>query len=205
MGDLFIFEGYTKLNTLSESVNITNDTIIKLRQHDQTLLTSIYREHFPMVKKYIIDNSGNESDAQDVFQDGIYLLIRKCESDDFELTAKLSTFLYGICRNLWLKQLEKDKRKTEMHEKASFEFQEETKAEVDLTEEHLSRVKLIREGIQALGEPCNTILEHFYFLKSSMKEIAEKLHYSNPNHAKNQKYKCFMRLKKMVTSTWDKR
>jgi hypothetical protein len=31
-----------------------------------------------------------------------------------------------------------------------------------------------------------------------MKEIAKMLHYTNANNAKNQKYKCFVRLKKMV-------
>jgi predicted DNA-binding protein YlxM (UPF0122 family) len=42
-----------------------------------------------------------------------------------------------------------------------------------------------------------TILEDYYLHKKSMQEIAEKFGYTNAENAKNQKYKCLMRLKKL--------
>jgi hypothetical protein len=48
-----------------------------------------------------------------------------------------------------------------------------------------------------MGEPCKTILEDYYIRKMSMQDISEKFGYTNAENAKNQKYKCLMRLKKL--------
>lgn len=146
-----------------------------------------------MVEKYILSNSGTENDSKDIFQDALYLFIKKADNPDFSLTSKLSTFLYGISKNLWLKQISGQKRDVDISEM-------EVAADLPQEEEYdkLGKVKFVKSCLYKLGEPCRTILEQFYFFKTSMKEIAEMLHYTNSNNAKNQKYKCFVRLKKMV-------
>ena len=48
-----------------------------------------------------------------------------------------------------------------------------------------------------LGEPCNTIISDFYLYDASMQDICEKFGYTNPDNAKNQKYKCLVRLKRI--------
>lgn len=174
--------------------------IESLRANDSKTLTTIYKKTFPMVEKYILQNTGNSDDAKDIFQDAFYLLIRKANDENFELTAQPSTFLFGISKNLWLKEL--TKKRIDLADLALENEQlitTENDAELDV--QHLDRVRQMKNCISALGEPCKTILEQFYFLKASMKSIAELLHYGNPEHAKNQKYKCFVRLKKMVTNS----
>jgi len=80
----------------------------------------------------------------------------------------------------------------------------EYKAELELglieedEHEELAQNKLMKKCIDLLGEPCKTIITQFYFFQASMQEIAQQLNYTNANNAKNQKYKCFIRLKKMV-------
>ena len=172
------------------------EIVTKIRTRDRIFLTEVYRETYPMVEQYILTNSGTAADAQDIFQDAMYLLIKKAEDVNFELTAKVSTFLFGIGRNLWLKQLNKDRLKTE--KLAQFSADEVTVDVAPTENDTLKKVRHIRQCLLALGEPCKTILEQFYFLKTPMKRIAEMLHYTNADNAKNQKYKCFMRLKKMV-------
>lgn len=146
-----------------------------------------------MVEKYVIDNSGSSDDAKDVFQDAMFLLFKKVQDVNFQLTSKLSTFLYGIGRNLWLKKL--TKKKVDLKD-----YAEEIKVDELEEEDHLKleRTKLMKQCIEKLGEPCKTIIVQFYFFKSSMQEIAELLNYTNANNAKNQKYKCFKRLQKMM-------
>jgi hypothetical protein len=51
--------------------------------------------------------------------------------------------------------------------------------------------------MQNLGEPCKSLLESYYLQKKSMVAIAEEFGYTNADNAKNQKYKCLMRLKKL--------
>jgi hypothetical protein len=48
-----------------------------------------------------------------------------------------------------------------------------------------------------LGEPCKSLLEAYYLQKKNMVEIATEFGYTNADNAKNQKYKCLMRLKKL--------
>jgi RNA polymerase sigma factor (sigma-70 family) len=165
----------------------------KIREQDHHALSALYIEVYPMVEKYIIDNSGSRDDAKDIFQDAMYLLIKKTQDISFELTSKLSTFLFGISKNLWLKHLTKKgvDHKAYEHELKVSEIDEEESSQ-------LVKNKLMMNCIEALGEPCKTIIVQFYFHNTSMKEIAEMLHYTNANNAKNQKYKCFMRLKKMM-------
>jgi predicted DNA-binding protein YlxM (UPF0122 family) len=55
----------------------------------------------------------------------------------------------------------------------------------------------MESALQNMGQPCQTILEDYYLHKRSMQEIAEKFGYTNAENAKNQKYKCLMRLKKL--------
>nr|WP_287424222.1 hypothetical protein [Candidatus Brachybacter algidus] len=48
-----------------------------------------------------------------------------------------------------------------------------------------------------LGEPCKSLLEAYYLQKQNMQVIAANFGYTNADNAKNQKYKCLMRLKKI--------
>lgn len=169
------------------------EIVQKINEQDHRTLTAIYCEVYPMVEKYVIDNSGSRDDAKDIFQDAMFLLIKKTDDDSFQLTSKVSTFLFGICKNLWLKQLTKKNidAKSYAHELEMGDIEDE---DVD----RLAKNKLMKKCIEALGEPCQTIITQFYFNQTSMQEIADMLHYTNANNAKNQKYKCFMRLKKMM-------
>jgi DNA-directed RNA polymerase specialized sigma24 family protein len=77
---------------------------------------------------------------------------------------------------------------------------EEAVAVEDDLEEHERRdmeFVLMERAINSLGEPCKSLLEAFYMQKKSMQEIATSFGYTNPDNAKNQKYKCLMRLKKL--------
>ena len=53
------------------------------------------------------------------------------------------------------------------------------------------------EALNALGEPCRSIIEDFYIRDFSMESISDKFGYTNSENAKNQKYKCLQRLKKL--------
>jgi len=193
LGDLLIITGYIQLDTVSADHQITAEIIDKIRKQDRKTLSDIYKEIYPMVEKYILENSGSRDDAQDIFQDAFYILIKKVEDTTFELTSKLSTFLFGISKNLWLKKLTKKQL-----DKDDYSNEIEAGLISDEDEQNLDKNKAMKKCIDLLGEPCKTIIVQFYFLQTSMKEIAEMLHYTNANNAKNQKYKCFVRLKKMM-------
>lgn len=56
---------------------------------------------------------------------------------------------------------------------------------------------MMEKAIASLGEPCKGLIEAFYIQKRNMQDIASQFGYTNADNAKNQKYKCLMRLKKL--------
>ncbi len=55
----------------------------------------------------------------------------------------------------------------------------------------------MEQSLNSLGEPCRSLLKAYYLETKSMVEIAGDFGYTNADNAKNQKYKCLMRLKKI--------
>jgi hypothetical protein len=69
-------------------------------------------------------------------------------------------------------------------------------------EEAETQFAVLEETLNKIGEPCRTLLEDFYLRAQSMQSITEKFGYTNPDNAKNQKYKCLMRLKKLFFAAY---
>ena len=56
---------------------------------------------------------------------------------------------------------------------------------------------MMEKAMLHLGEPCRSLLEAFYIQKRNMTDIASQFGYTNSDNAKNQKYKCLVRLRKL--------
>jgi DNA-directed RNA polymerase specialized sigma24 family protein len=74
--------------------------------------------------------------------------------------------------------------------------------EVEDHEKRNAEFNMMEKAMNGLGEPCKSLLEAFYIDKKSMQEIATGFGYTNAENAKNQKYKCLMRLKKLFFSQY---
>lgn len=69
--------------------------------------------------------------------------------------------------------------------------------EVEEHERINNEFQAMDKAISSLGEPCKSLLEAYYLQKKNMQEIAISFGYTNADNAKNQKYKCLIRLKKI--------
>lgn len=151
-----------------------------------------------MILQLIMNNNGSEDEAKDIYQEGIIILHDKIKSGDFELTSKLKTFLYSVCRRLWLKRLSHKSRFSENIKDYEDHFHVET--ELAQHEEKDQQLAVMHTALVELGEPCKTIIEDFYMHGKSMQDICERFGYTNADNAKTQKYKCLQRLKKLFFS-----
>lgn len=148
-----------------------------------------------MVLQLVINNSGNEDDAKDIYQEAIIVLYNKVRAGNFELSSKLKTFIYSVSRRLWLKRLTQLSR----YGGDIQDFQEYLPVEEELVTHQEKDIQFdkMAGALGLLGEPCKTIIEDFYIKNRSMQEICEKFGYTNADNAKTQKYKCLQRLKKL--------
>lgn len=163
--------------------------------NDDKALETIYIDNFPMIARMVLQNNGSEDDAKDVFQEAMIVLYEKVQEGDFVLSSRLKTFLYAVCRRLWLKKLQTGALTGPIYE----EVEDNVPAEETLEahEEKDLQFQKMETSMNKIGEPCKTILEDYYIHRKSMQEIAERFGYTNAENAKNQKYKCLMRLKKL--------
>jgi RNA polymerase sigma factor (sigma-70 family) len=182
---------------VKDNLNIERDRelLLGLARNDDKALSTIYKENFPSILRMVLQYRGSEDDAKDLFQEAMIVLYEKVQQNEFDLYSKLKTFLYSVCRHLWLKKL-----KTGNMSIALPDEMEEVLPVEDTIEEHVKKdeqFRIMEHSMSGMGEPCKTILEDYYIRKMSMQDIAEKFGYTNAENAKNQKYKCLMRLKKL--------
>jgi hypothetical protein len=62
---------------------------------------------------------------------------------------------------------------------------------------------IMDRALNSLGEPCKSLLEGYYLNKKDMQALAAEFGYTNSDNAKNQKYKCLMRLKKLFFAQYN--
>lgn len=153
-----------------------------------------------MVSHLIVSNSGDEDDAKDIFQESILILYDKVKKGDFVLSSKLKTFIYSVCRRLWLKQLNYHPQFRDVVEIREIEDFVPIEQEVEDHEEKDRLFARMELSLSELGYPCRTIIEDYYIYNKSMQEISDKIGYTNAENAKTQKYKCLQRLKRMFFS-----
>ena len=166
-----------------------------LATNDKKAIETIYRENYSSIQSFIIKNNGYPDDARDIFQEAMIVLYEKATSGNFELTCQIKTYLYSVCRRLWLKRLQQLQRFN-----PAVETIEETvpvDEELNNYEKRNADLLLMEKALGKIGEPCKSLLEAFYLQKKSMPEIAESFGYTNADNAKTQKYKCLVRLKKI--------
>ena len=165
-----------------------------LAASDRTAIETLYKLHFKTVQALVVSNNGTADDAKDIFQEAMVVLYEKVSGGSFELNCQLKTYLYAVSRRLWLRRLQQQARYL-----LSDTETDHAAVEEDL-DAHLQRdreFRLMETAISRIGEPCRSLLEAFYIHKQGMQEIADAFGYTNADNAKNQKYKCLMRLKKI--------
>ena len=185
-----------RINTNRVSTSEKEKLILEgLALNDRQAIETIYREHFAMVQAFILNNSGNPEEAKDIFQETMIVLYEKAVSGSFELNCLLKTFIYSVCRRLWLKRLQQIQRYRMLEE--NIEETIPVEEEIETHDKRNTDFTLMENALDRIGEPCKRLLEAYYIQKKNMQDIAESFGYTNADNAKTQKYKCLMRLKKI--------
>ena len=81
--------------------------ITALLQNNTVLVKEIYDLFSGKVKSYIIQNSGSEDDAADIFQEALVDIYQQARYKNLQLTCPFEAFLLLICKRKWLNELKK--------------------------------------------------------------------------------------------------
>jgi len=181
----------------------TNEQLLLrgLAENDKKAVETIYKDNFNMIQGFILNNNGSYDDARDIFQEAMITLYEKAKQESFVLTCQVKTYIYSVCRRLWLKRLQQMGRYVLQTD--SLEETVSVEEDIDVHEKRNSEFAIMERALGSLGEPCKSLLEAYYLQKKDMTEIASTFGYTNADNAKNQKYKCLMRLKKLFFAQYN--
>jgi RNA polymerase sigma factor (sigma-70 family) len=158
----------------------------------------LYREHFELLSRYILNNSGNEQDAEDIFQDVIVAFVNLVQAGKFRGESSIRTFLFSLNKNIWLNEIKRKGRALVREEKY-----ERQNVKDEVTADMAMEIQQTKEGlmevIDELGDKCKKILLLFYFENKSMKEIVAELPYENEQVVRNKKSKCLKKLEQIIS------
>lgn len=122
----------------------------------------------------VYQKGGSADDAQDIFQDGLIIMLEKLDNREFVLSCKFKTFLYSVCEHLWKSVLDKRQsaanylnRHSETDENNDFE---------DQIDNQLYE-KIFREAFETL-DPISKKILTLYWQEMPPQEIAAKLGYT---------------------------
>lgn len=179
-----------------KQVLYSDDMILNgLIDRKSEVIRFLYRNYYDSIRNLVTRNSGRIEDAEDVFQDALVILYRKIVGKELQLSCSLKTYLYAICRNLWLQRLQKkDFKMEQLNENI------DNRTETFILEESLhdeSKYNLYQKNFLKLSKDCQRVLQLF-LKKTRMEEITRIMGYSSIDYTKTRKYLCKKSLKEKI-------
>lgn len=171
-------------------IRVSEEEIIHaFKNNDRMFIRDLYAIHLPVISRYVSHNNGEADDAKDLIQQAMLIIFQKVRKNEFELTCSFKTYLYSICKNLWLKELRKKKAENrtnldpdEMEEIALF-------VEVENEYNYSTQYFLYRWHFHNLSAICRDLIK-LTLAKIPYDEIAARLNFSNGDMARKKKYRC---------------
>lgn len=158
-----------------------------IRNGDPQILKSFYNRNFNIILSYVTRNSGNENDAEDIFQDALISLYQFLKKEEtLHLRCSIHTYFYSICRNLWISKLRRAGKVSccgKINEIA-LELEPSILEDVEVKEQE----QLYRKHLLSLNCKCKNIL-FLFFEGKSMKEISKLTNYSE-GYVRKRKFEC---------------
>lgn len=163
-----------------------------LLRNDPQVVGSIYTEHFPAVRQYVLKNSGTTNDAQDVFQEAVTVLWLQVKEGRFNSTAEPGPggFLFRVAKFKWLDVVRSaaHRKMRVLHDDGAHVPAEERDLEME------ERIRRLRKVYAKLDDKCRKVLDQFYFERRDLASIAENMGVEEES-IRTIKYRCMMKLR----------
>lgn len=174
--------------------NTDQDVIDGIIKNDSGTIALIYKNNFERIKNMVKGFRNISLEPEDVFQEGLTRAIINIRNRRFKGESSFSTYLYGICRNLCLKDYNRRKPLTSKEMK---DVRDETE------DNYFEELQMIIRIKERLDEQCRKIIDLRFGLLSNdenstrFEAIARFLGIQADN-ARQRFRRCFAKLKTMV-------
>lgn len=179
-----------------------NLVITEIRSGNKQTLENIYTMYRKSFIEWTTKTCRISTDqALDLYQQTILTFYENIISGKLsQVKSNLRTYLFAIGKNK-VYELHRYQLRTRSSDNTMPECEDRNSDEQGNSERLLELSKVC---LERLGDPCRKVLESYYYQRKSMQEIAAWLGYKNEQTAKNQKYKCLLRLREMFRQEAEK-
>lgn len=163
-----------------------------LLRNDPSTLRALYTDHFPVVRQYVLKNSGTVADAQDVFQESVMVLWLTVKEGRFKAGAggEVGGFLFRVAKNKWL-----DTVRSAAHRNMKIVHEDRLHAEpLEMQDDIDDRLARLRSVYDKLDDKCRAVLDQFYFERKDLATIAKQMGVEEES-IRTIKYRCMMKLR----------
>jgi RNA polymerase sigma factor (sigma-70 family) len=158
-----------------------------IKERDSRILDHIYENYIHLITDLVRQNSGTNEDAKDIYQDAILIIYQRVRKNELKLNCTFGTYIYSVCRLLWLKNLEKKKTERKyLDEKSNYIELDDNL--LDIFEKN-DRQKLYQYHFNKLSFKCQKILE-LSLAGISANEIARILNFKSEVYVRKRKHIC---------------
>ncbi len=159
-------------------------------------LKYLYKDPLRKIRSYILKNSGNLDDADDVFQDAVIVLFQYVKNGKYNEEHDLDGFLFRVAKNSWI-DIARKKQKNIKASFIGFDIADDSDHLNDMIKDE--QLTAFQTLFDKLEDNCKKILSYVIFDKKSMKEISALMGMKDEKVAKNQHYRCKKYFTKLVS------
>ena len=164
--------------------------VLGLRRNDPATVRVLYSKHFPGVRQYVLQNSGTDHDAQDMFQEAMTVLWMNVKEERIGPDSDPGGFLFRVAKNKWLDHVRSaaHKHMKVVHDDRINDVHAEV---VDDIEDRIVRLRSVYDN---LDDKCRQVLDRFYFERKDLATIATEMGVEEES-IRTIKYRCMMKLR----------
>jgi RNA polymerase sigma factor (sigma-70 family) len=171
-----------------------------LVNNDTELLRGLYDRCAFKIKAMVLKNSGSETDAADIFQDALLAIFEKAKTGNFTLTCPIEAYLYLICKNRWINELnKKGSSGVTFTDTEGFSYGEDVFKSTEQVQNMEERQQLLAQKMKELGDGCRKLLE-LSWSGLHMEEVARLLD-NTYGYVRKKKSECMGKLINLVKAS----
>lgn len=171
------------------------DGILEGGKAAEQAVADLYRQQRERSLAYLQKQGAQPEEAKDLFQEAVIALFENVRAGKFRGESKLGNYLLSVARFLWLNQIKRSAIAERIHQSQATEESHPGPLPHLLAKEQTTQIQAL---FDALGEQCSEVLQRSIYWEDSMDELAVRMGYASAQIARNKKYRCLERLRKMI-------
>jgi RNA polymerase sigma factor (sigma-70 family) len=145
-----------------------------LRSRQSYVVRYLFHRYMPMIRLMVRQMGGTVEDAQDIFQEGLEIIINKVDDRDYKFTCSLKTYLYCVCKNKFGMDIEKRRAAANYFCRR---LEDDSEKDIDEIIDEKLYEKIFSESFDTLDAASRKILR-LYWNEVPPREIARQLNHT---------------------------